>query len=347
MSWPERLLSLSARYKRDLGEAELRFAAANAQHSSAEANRQKLLSNLRADHEAANAEELVGIRERNSEVDQMEAGYLSGEPGTIVAYCSLVLNNSRYPEGVPCEGKTAYLPASRELVIDFELPTADIVPQVGEYRYVKTKDLIEEKPRKPTEIKNAYRDVVAAVALRTISEVLRADQGKHIDIVVFSGFVNAVDPATGQNVRPYLISVRTTRQRFSAIDLGRIEKKACLRNLGAQVSPQPAELQPVKPLVEFDMVDKRFVEGADVLVDLESRPNLMDLTPFESSSSLATSLQKWGLIQSKRDPPATAGRCRCVRYTPCDRRESGDSGEALPAHGRSRGGTGFFWHDES
>ena len=38
---------------------------------------------------------------------------------------------------------------------------------------------------------------------------------------------------------------------------------ACLRNLGAQVSCRPDELQAVKSIVEFDMFDKRFIEQGD------------------------------------------------------------------------------------
>jgi restriction system protein len=40
--------------------------------------------------------------------------------------------------------------------------------------------------------------------------------------------------------------------------------------LGAQVSTRPAEAQPVKPLVEFEIVDRRFVDQSDVLSDLEA-----------------------------------------------------------------------------
>jgi restriction system protein len=65
--------------------------------------------------------------------------------------------------------------------------------------------------------------------------------------------------------------------------------------LGAQVSPQPSELQPVKPVVEFDMVDKRFVKDHDVLSDLESRPNLMDLNPWEFENLVNNLFSKMGL----------------------------------------------------
>jgi restriction system protein len=49
-----------------------------------------------------------------------------------------------------------------------------------------------------------------------------------------------------------LISVRVTRERFAGINLDLVDTKACLRNLGAQVSPQQAELLPVKPIIEFE-----------------------------------------------------------------------------------------------
>lgn len=110
-----------------------------------------------------------------------------------------------------------------------------------------------------------------------------------------NGFVNAIDPATGREVHPCLISVRTAREAFGAINLERVNKAACLRNLGAQVSAQPQALQPVKPIIEFDMVDKRFIEKGDVLGSLDSRPNLMDLTPSEFETLVSNLFSKMGL----------------------------------------------------
>jgi restriction system protein len=77
--------------------------------------------------------------------------------------------------------------------------------------------------------------------------------------------------------------------------LDRVDLKACLRNLGAQVSQQPAELLPVKPIIEFDMVDKRFINEADVMSALDSRPNLMDLTPSEFEGLVGNLFTRMGL----------------------------------------------------
>lgn len=111
--------------------------------------------------------------------------------------------------------------------------------------------------------------------------MFESDQGNWIDVVSFNGFTSSVDPSTGKDTRPCLISARISKEIFSEINLRRIDKRACLKNLGAQVSPRPDEMLAIKPVVNFDMVDKRFVQSSDVLSDLDSRPNIMDLSPFE------------------------------------------------------------------
>lgn len=122
----------------------------------------------------------------------------------------MMLERSEYPEGFPQDFRLAYVPESKELIIEYELPTAEVVPAVAEYRYVKSRASIDGKARKPTEIKELYQDIVASVALRTVYETFQADRAGHVQIAVFNGFVQTVDPATGQDIKPHLISVRMT-----------------------------------------------------------------------------------------------------------------------------------------
>ncbi len=244
-------------------------------------------------------------QQRNQEVIELENAYKNREPDALSSYCTMVLERSEYPEGFPQEFRVAYLPDPKELVVEYELPRKDIIPSVIEYKYTKTKDIVEGKPRKQSEIKDLYQDVISAICLRTIHELFESDQGNNIDVVVFNGFVNEIDPATGKDTRPCIISVRTTKDKFLEINLAKIDKKACLRNLGAQVSPRPDELMAVKPIIEFDMVDKRFVEESDILSDLENRPNLIELTPFEFENLVNNLFDRIGFdaksTQSSRD----------------------------------------------
>jgi len=267
--------------------------------------RKERLAKLRREHEQEKLVLLRKAQQRNEEIKEFEVAYRAGDPTAIITYNTMVLERSQYPNGFPQEFSLAYVPESKQLVVEYQLPTAKIVPVFAEIRYVKARDTFEKKPRKPTEIKDLYQDVVAAITLRTIHESLEADQNHHLETVVFNGFVHTVDPATGKDVRPHLISTRATRQAFLNLNLSCVDKRQCLRNLGSQVSPQPTEMVAVKPIVDFNMVDKRFVEGAEILGNLDGRPNLMDLNPFEFEQLVHDLFAKQGLetklTRSSRD----------------------------------------------
>lgn len=283
------------RYEAKVEAAEQTYAAAMESYRVAEEERQRQMDELRRAYEQDKQAFEMKVQQRNAEVDELETDYREGEREAVIAYNTMVLERSVYPDDCPQQFRVAYAPDSQELVIDYELPTGEIVPTVAEYRYVKTKDELAEKARKAQEVKGLYQDVVSAIALRTLHEVFEADQGDVLQIVVFNGYVHTVDPATGQDITPYLVSVRATKETFGQIDLSRVEKTVCLRNLGAQVSPRPTELQAVKPVVEFDMVDKRFVEHGEILEGLEGRPNLMDLNPYEFEMLVTNLFNKMGL----------------------------------------------------
>ncbi len=307
------LPSVKKRHARELQKAQEEYASAAHKWEIQEKRRTEELDSLRVQHEKSRAIFQQKRDQRNAEVAELEQAYVCGDPGAVAAYTNMVLERSEYPEGFPQKFRLAYVPESKQMVIEYELPTVEIVPQVLEHRYMKAKDEITDKPRKMAEIRELYQDIVSAIALRSIHEVIEADQGNHLEVVCFNGFLQTVDPATGRDVRPHLISVRTTRKEFEGIDLSRVDKVICLRNLGAQVSPRPAEAQAVKPIIEFDMVDKRFVEQSDVLSDLESRPNLMELNPFEFEHLVANLFAKMGL-ETKLTRSSRDGGVDCVAF---------------------------------
>lgn len=122
-----------------------------------------------------------------------------------------------------------------------------------------------------------------------------------------------INPATGHSIRPCLISIRVTKEQFNEINLERVDKLVCLRNLGAVTSPRPEESIAIKPVVEFDMFDKRFIESGDILSALDSRPNIMELNPWEFEELITNLFEKIGfetrLTQASRD-----GGVDCVAF---------------------------------
>jgi restriction system protein len=145
--------------------------------------------------------------------------------------------------------------------------------------------------------------------------VFTAEEKAPVDSVVLNGHVDMIDAATGRPIRPCLVTVRTTRSAFSEIDLRNVEPVACLKALRASLSPSPDELAPVRPVLEFSMVDPRFIRESDVLSTLDQRPNLMALTPGEFEALITNLFSKMGLetrlTQASRD-----GGVDCVAYEP-------------------------------
>jgi HJR/Mrr/RecB family endonuclease len=126
----------------------------------------------------------------------------------------------------------------------------------------------------------------------------------------------AEDEHAAQNTaRTCVVTVRTTRDTFVRLNLRQVEPLACLRTLNAGVSRSPAELAPVRPVLEFSMVDPRFVEESDVLSTLDQRPNLMELSPGDFESLITNLFEKMGLetrlTQASRD-----GGVDCVAFDP-------------------------------
>ncbi len=301
------------RYIQAQQAADSKYQEEQKVYEDSEQKRKIELEKLQREYDEGNQSFLTKVKERDEEVNTLISSYNACDPDAVITYNTMVLERSSYPDDFPQVFRTAYVPESKELIIDYELPIKEIVPTVAEYKYVKSKDEITEKSRKIAEIKELYQDIVAALTLRTLHEVFEADQGNVLDVIVFSGYVNTVDPATGKDITPYLISVRVTKETFSQLALAKIDKLACLRNLGAQVSPRPTELQPVKPIVEFDMVDKRFVDDSDILGSIESRPNLMDLNPFEFEHLVTNLFTRMGL-EAKLTRSSRDGGVDCVAF---------------------------------
>jgi restriction system protein len=304
---------VAKKYQRELAYWADRYEEAVRAHEQRADQWQKQDNAKRADHrrrcEALEAE----AKAQREEIDQLANDYAIGVPDAVTNYLSLAISMSQYPDGFTQEAKVAYVPESQQLVVEYELPDYTIIPDVAAYKYVKQRDEVSPTPRPATQRKALYTSVICQLALRILRELFETDTARLVQVIVFNGHVNAIDPATGQPTRPCLVTVRATRGVFAQLDLSRVDPAACLRSLNASVSKSPTELMPVRPVLEFSMVDPRFIEQTDVLSSLDKRPNLMELTPGEFEALISNLFQKMGLetrlTQASRD-----GGVDCVAF---------------------------------
>ena len=284
-----------------------------AEHAVREETRQAAYAREVDAYNAAVAAAQAQAARQHTEIDAFEAGYRAAEPDRVAFFFELALTSAEYPPGFGSELKVAYVPESRQLVVEYDLPTVAVVPQVKSYRYVRSNDSVTESTRPAPQVRTLYASLVAQTALRMIADVFAADLANHVDVVIFNGMVDTLDPGSGRPIRPCLVTVRTTRGSFGELDLAQVDPLACLKHLSAGVSKSPAELVPVRPVLEFSMVDPRFIAESDALAVLDERPNLLELSPTEFESLIQNLFTKMGL-ETKQTRASRDGGVDCVAY---------------------------------
>ncbi len=194
------------------------------------------------------------------------------------------------------------------------MPTIDdAISEVEKLRYVKkTNEIVETRKQDKTR-HSLYASVIAQAALRCLYDIFYGDKQEVIETAVVNAHVLTTDPATGHRIHPCLLSVRTSREHFLDLQLNHIEPISCLKELRASVSSQPEELVAVKPILEFNMIDPRFIHESDVLSTLDSQPNLMELSPSEFESLITNLFSKMGL-DTKLTQPSRDGGVDCVAF---------------------------------
>jgi restriction system protein len=305
-------------YRKRFEAARARFQQEESDYTTREQARLAEVEKKRAEHEALVADLKAAETERLSKVKAWMAELEQGVPDVLQELFERIQNESfqHLPEGFKGNGKLAYVAESKQLVVEFDLPDiGSAIPTVKAYKYVKTTDTVSESPRPEAQRRALYTSVVAQMAIRVLHEMFSVDYHNHLESIVVNGFVDTIDRGSGRNIRPCVITVRTTREVFEGLDLTRVDPVACLKTLNASLSKSPAELAPVRPILEFNMVDPRFIEERDVISTLDQRANLMDLTPGDFEALITNLFEKMGLetklTQSSRD-----GGVDCVAYDP-------------------------------
>ncbi|MGL5811113.1 MAG: hypothetical protein ACRCYQ_14320 [Nocardioides sp.] len=183
-------------------------------------------------------------------------------PLAFAAYVEEVLAGSPYPDGTSGAIAVGIRPESGELLVEMELPGEQVVPAVASYQYIKSKDEIRAVPVKDGERRKSYARLLARLVLRTLAEVFEVSPPTLVRGVLINAFVSATDPATGRPIRPCLISLNVSREKFEelVLDQPAFDPELCLRSfLNAIVSPHPHDLEAVRPVLDFDLSQYKLV----------------------------------------------------------------------------------------
>lgn len=306
---------VKARRQLAIREARIRFDGDVAAHGEREKSRQLALHAARKEHEERVRQLEDKIARQHAEIDALESEYAGGRKEAVRQYCEAVLSSQPNPDGWPQSFKIAFVPESKQVVVEYDFPGFDIISEIAAHKYVRSKKEITTTHRSEAERKRLYATMIAQATLRVVHVLFNADYAGHVESIVFNGHVDAIDQATGHQVHPCIVTLRTTRSVFSELDLTRVDAETCLKGLNASVSKRPTELAPVKPVLDFNMLDPRFVHEEEILAGLDNRSNLMDLNPGEFESLITNLFTKMGL-ETRQTRPSRDGGVDCVAYDP-------------------------------
>ncbi|MBD0746235.1 restriction endonuclease [Streptomyces sp. CBMA152] len=257
-----------ARYQRDWDAAQL-----------AETERRRQLAEYRAQYDAWAATRQSELHGHNQGVEELVTGLRAAEPGAVVEYFSAALYAADgWPEGFPRRLSCSYDRGAKQLVLDWELPGFDVVPEAKSVRYVASSDEERESARPVTQRRALYRDTLAQSVLLVVRDLFAADEYGVLESVAFNGFVDDVDPANGRRAEIFLATVMVDRAAFQGLHLEQVSAVDCLVDaLHGQLSARPDQRAGVRP------VRRPGELGAGVLShgSDEDEPDLFVMDPIE------------------------------------------------------------------
>ncbi|NEB09495.1 restriction endonuclease [Streptomyces coelicoflavus] len=214
------------------------------------------------------------------------------EPDAVTEYFSAALYTSTaWPEGFPRRVAMAYDPAARQLVLDWELPPADVVPQSKYVRYMYAADQYKETPRPVGQRRALYKEVVAQCMLLVLHELFAADEPGALESVALNGFVDGHDPTTGRPDRIFLATVMAERSAFRELHLAQVDAESCLADaLRGQLSARPDQLVAIRPGRRPEEAGHRVATHGD-----DEEPDLYEMDPIAFEGLVAELFEAMGM----------------------------------------------------
>ncbi|MCF3148096.1 restriction endonuclease [Streptomyces platensis] len=283
---------VGVRRDRAQGEARARYEQDWYAAQAAESRRQTQLAAYRQQYDQWAAGTLAGIRQHNAGMAELLSGLRDGDPDAAVEYFSAALYSSTaWPEGFPRQLAAAYDPAARQLVLDWELPGYDIVPEAKSVRYMPSVDQEKETARPATQRRALYRDVLAQSVLLVLRDLFAADTYGTLDSVALNGFVDDVDPVTGRPAQVYLATVMAARGAFDAFHLAQVSAVECLtEGLRGQLAARPDQRTAVRPgRLPGDVGGEVVAHGTD------GEPDLYEMDPLAFENLIAELFRAMGM----------------------------------------------------
>lgn len=220
-------------------------------------------------------------KQRNQEIDLLKTKYFEKEKRAIISYYSKILDSIEYDRNFHKSINIDFNIENKILIIEYLLPSIEQFPNVKEFRYIKTRNEFKEINFSQRELNNLYDDIIYRIVLDLISLSFSIDLINSVKSIVFNGWSNSINKATGLYNKACILSVVCDKLEFLKINLSEVEPKECFKSLKGVSAHKISNLTPIKPIISIENNDKRFVSSQEIGIDSSTNLASMHWEDFE------------------------------------------------------------------
>ncbi|MFD0797054.1 restriction endonuclease [Maribacter chungangensis] len=220
-------------------------------------------------------------KQKNDKVDLLKTKYNESNESSIAEFHHQILEKIIYDSNFHKSITTDYNEENKILIIEYLLPTIEQFPETKEFRYIKTRNEYKEIKFSDRELDKLYNDIIYRLVLDLISISFENDLINVIKTIVFNGWTNAINKATGLYNKACVLSVVCDKSEFSKINLLEVDPKECFKSLKGISANKISNQTPIKPIITIANDDRRFVSSQEIGIDSSTNLASMHWEDFE------------------------------------------------------------------
>jgi restriction system protein len=187
----------------------------------------------------------------NKTIDDLKKNYLDKNELAVKKYCEIVINKLIYPKHFPKKAAVNYSPKNKVLVVDYLLPALDDFPRLVGVKYIASRNELKESFLSKTALSKIYDPAIYKITLRTLNELFKSDKAEALESIIFNGWVNTIDKATGKKVKNCIVSIKSNKIEFNAIKFSNVDPKICFKDLNGIGSRKLSSMTAVEPIAQI------------------------------------------------------------------------------------------------
>ena len=220
-------------------------------------------------------------------------------PKKICDYIELLLTESWYPFEFTKDIKIDFDEKDKMLLVDYLLPSKNDIPNNNLKHTSRSEEWTSLTESKFNKI---YDDIIYAVVIRTLAEIVHYDENNYIKSICLNGINRGYNPATGVLEDKAFLSIMVSTSQIIDLDLKHINPKLCFKHLKGVSASKLYEHVAITPILTTKLHDKRIIDSK--YIDISTADNLAEMD-WEDFEHLVRQIFEWEFSNSDSEVRVT------------------------------------------